>query len=62
MRKGSGGGFYLTVAARVSKRFARALVARTLEGRSWFTETFRLLEFKKMAAFNDLARSLGVAI
>jgi Zn-dependent peptidase ImmA (M78 family) len=58
--KGSGGDFYLTLAARVSKRLARALVVSTLEGRSSFTETFRLLGFKKMATFQDLGRSLGI--
>jgi Zn-dependent peptidase ImmA (M78 family) len=54
IRKGSGGDFYLTLGARVSKRFARALVVSTLEGRSSFTEAFRLLGFKKMATFRDL--------
>lgn len=58
--KGSGGDFYLTLGARVSKRFARALVASTLEGRSSFTETFRLLGFKKMATFHELGNNLGM--
>ena len=59
--KGSGGGdFYLTLGARVSKRFARALVVSTLEGRTAFTETFRMLGLKKMETFNELGRSLGV--
>ena len=60
MPKGSGGDFYLTLGARVSKRFARAMVVSTLEGRTAFTETFRMLGLKKMATFNELGRSLGV--
>lgn len=59
---GDGGNFYLTLAARTSKRFARALVVRTLEGRSSFTEAFRLLGLKKMATFQDLGHSLGVGL
>ena len=57
---GSGGNFYLTLGARAGKTFARALVVSTLEGRTPFTEAFRLLGFKKMATFKELGHSLGV--
>jgi Zn-dependent peptidase ImmA (M78 family) len=60
MPSGEGGNFYLTLGARASKRFARALVVRTLEGQSSFTEAFRLLGLKKMATFQELGHSLGV--
>ncbi|MBI4700488.1 MAG: ImmA/IrrE family metallo-endopeptidase [Deltaproteobacteria bacterium] len=60
--KGSGGDFYLTLGARVSKRFARALVVSTREGRSSFTEAFRLLGLKKMATFRRLGDSLELGI
>ena len=55
-----GGDFYRTLGARVSKRFARALVVSTLEGRTAFTETFRMLGLKKMQTFKDLGDRLGV--
>ena len=58
----SGGNFYLTTAARVSKRFARAVVTSTWEGRSSFTEAFHLLGFKKMSTFRELGQSMGVAV
>ena len=58
--KGNGGDLHMTPGARVSKRFARALVVSTLEGRTAFTETFRMLGLKMMKTFNELGRSLGV--
>lgn len=60
--RGSGGNFYLTLGARVSQRFARALVVSTLEGHSSFTEAFRLLGFKKMSTFHELGHSLGISV
>ena len=62
LKTGSGGDFYLTLGVRVSKRFARALVVSTLEGRTAFTESFRLLGVKKMATFQQVGHNLGVGV
>ena len=57
---GSGGDFYLTLGARVGRRFARAIVTSILERRTSFTESFRLLGFRRMTTFNRLAGHLGI--
>ena len=58
--EGSRGSICLPLGARVGKRFARALVESTFEGRTGFTEPFGMLGVKKMETFIELGRKLGV--
>ena len=59
---GSGGGdFYRTTLARVSHRFARALVVSTLEGQTLYRDAFRMLGVRKTETFNNLGREVGAA-
>jgi Zn-dependent peptidase ImmA (M78 family) len=58
---GKGGGdFYLTQTARVSKRFARALVESTLEGHTLYRDAFHMLGVSRLETFNEMGRSVGV--
>ena len=59
---GGGGNFYLTTAVRVSRRFARALVESTLEGRTLYRDAFRMLGISKTKTFNELGRSLNFVL
>lgn len=60
-RSSSGGGdFYRTTVARVSRRFAQALVVSTLEGQTLFRDAFRMLGVSKTATFENLGREVGV--
>ena len=58
---GSGGGnFYRTLEVRNGKRFARAVIASTLEGQTLFQDAFRMLRVKNSATFYRAAQELGV--
>lgn len=58
VREGGGGDFYNSLGARVSKRFASAVVGSTLEGQTPFTDAFRMLGIKKSTTFYEEARRL----
>jgi Zn-dependent peptidase ImmA (M78 family) len=60
--RGTGGNFYLTQASRLSRRFASALVASTLEGHTLYNDAFKMLGFAKQTTFKELGRSLGVGL
>lgn len=60
-RAGKGGGnFYATMLRRVGHRFARDVIASTLEGNTTFSEAFRLLGVRNSAAFGELSRRVGL--
>jgi Zn-dependent peptidase ImmA (M78 family) len=56
---GNGGNFYHALPARVSKRFARALVVSTLEGQTLYRDALRMLGISKMSTFDELGRTLA---
>ena len=60
LSRSRGGNAVNNVGARASKRFTKALVASTLEGRTSYTEAFRLLGVKTQSTFEKVAATLGV--
>ena len=57
---GGGGNFYRTTLARVSRRFAQALVESTREGHTLYRDAFRMVGVSKVETFNNLGREVGV--
>lgn len=58
----SGGDFYRTQRTRSGRRFARALIESTLEGRTPYREALRLLGIGKVETFNEFARQLNFPV
>jgi Zn-dependent peptidase ImmA (M78 family) len=56
-----GGDFYRAQGSRLGKRFAQAVIASTLEGRTLYRDALRLLGLRKVETFRGLAESLGLA-
>ena len=59
-RSSGGGNYYNTLTARLGRSFATAVVTSTLEGRTGFTESFRMIGTHKREVFDELARHLQV--
>lgn len=58
---GGGGNFYHTQPSRVSKLFAREVIASALEGQTLLMDALRMLGIRKKSTFDALAERLGVA-
>ena len=51
---GGGGDFYRTTISRVGRRFAKALVASTLEGQTLYRDAYRMLGVRRTSSFEEL--------
>ena len=56
----SGGDYYATLSLRVSKRFARALIASTLRNETLYRDSLRLLSINKLQTFDGYCAHLGI--
>lgn len=59
--KEGGGNYYYTQPIRLSRQFARAVIASTFEGSTTYRDAYHLLGAKKPATFENLATELEVA-
>ena len=56
----SGGDYYATLSLRVSKRFARALIASTLRNETLYRDSLRLLSIKNLQTFDEYCARLDI--
>ena len=56
--KSSGGDFYRTIEVRNNKKFIRNLIASTYEGKTLFTEAFRLLGITNIKTFEAIKKKV----
>ena len=61
-RDSSGGDFFRSTVARVSRRFGRALVENTLEGQTLYRDAFRMLGISKAESFERFGREVGALL
>jgi hypothetical protein len=59
VQSSGGDNFYYTEAARVSKRFATALLVSTYEGNTLFRDAARMLGINKVSTVDEFATALG---
>jgi Zn-dependent peptidase ImmA (M78 family) len=55
--KEGGGNFHNSLMARIGDRFGRAIISSTLEGKTPYTEAFRLLDLSNTKSFESFARA-----
>ena len=60
--RAGGGDFYRTQRTRSGRRFARALIESTLEGRTPYRDALRLLGMSKVGTFHEFARQLNFPV
>jgi Zn-dependent peptidase ImmA (M78 family) len=61
-KRSGGGDFYVSTVARYNRRFTRALLESTLEGRTLYRDAYRLLGISKTETFNELGRTLQFGV
>ncbi|MFC9340687.1 ImmA/IrrE family metallo-endopeptidase [Streptomyces sp. NPDC057020] len=59
--EGGGGNYYNTQPLRLSRQFARAVIADTVEGKTPYREAYQLLGTKKHQTFENLVAEIGAA-